>query len=282
MRLPGLFLCVFLFLLVSCNRPGKDASNPVIARVYSSYLYQKDLVGMLPPGTYGKDSVDFVKQYIQNWVKQQLVLHQAEDNLSKSQKDFTKELDEYKNSLIVYAYESELISQKLDTVVTEKQMEEYYRSNPDDFELKDNILRVLYVKMNNGDAQIRNIRNLIRSGNQNDRQRLVKLCATSAVNSFLDDSTWLYFNDMIKEIPITTYNQEEYLQNHRYVEFSDEVYTYLINILDFKIKEGSSPYDLEKDNIRRIILNKRKVKLLNDLEQEIYNKALNNKDFEVY
>ncbi|MFH0864606.1 MAG: peptidyl-prolyl cis-trans isomerase, partial [Bacteroidota bacterium] len=107
-------------------------------------------------------------------------------------------------------------------------------------------------------------------------------CKKYAVNYFLDDSTWLYFSDLLKEIPVKTYNQEDYLKYNRFIEMEDSTYTYFLNIKDFEIKESVSPLSFEKNNVRKIILNKRKLELVEEIEESIFNDALKNEDFEIY
>ncbi|MCX6273524.1 MAG: hypothetical protein NTU44_20335 [Bacteroidetes bacterium] len=282
MKVYLLFFLAAFFLLVSCQKGKRSGSEHPLARVHDIFLYESDLAGVVLPGTPSKDSIDIVKNFIQNWIRQKLVVYQAENNLNRNQKDFAKELEEYRNSLIVYRYESRLIKEKLDTVVTQKQIEDYYNQNQGNFELKDNIVRVLYVKLKVKDPSIQKIKSLLRSDKPADRQKLTQLAAANAVNSYLDDKSWLFFNDLLKEIPIKTYDQEDYLQNHRMIEFSDDSFTYLINIVEFKIKEGLSPLSLEMDNIKNILINKRKTKLVNDMENDVYNQALKNKDFETF
>ena len=99
---------------------------------------------------------------------------------------------------------------------------------------------------------------------------------------FLDNETWVLFNNLTKNIPIKTYNQELFLKNNRFIEITDVPYHYLINFIDFKIKESISPLSIEKENIRRIILNKRKMELIKNMENEIFDYALKNNKFEIY
>jgi hypothetical protein len=116
---------------------------------------------------------------------------------------------------------------------------------------------------------------LYKSDRESDRQQLTELCSRYAVNSFLDDDKWLFFNDLIKEIPIETYDQENYLKNHRQIEMQDSAFAYFVNIKGFRIKEGISPLSLVRDNIRNIILNKRKIILIKSMEDEAYKQAVN-------
>jgi hypothetical protein len=174
-----------------------------------------------------------------------------------------------------------LILQKLDTVVSEKEIEDYYDLNKSNFELKDNIVKVWYVKLRKN-INLNPFRQLIRSDKPGDLKKLAELSAKTAVNSFLDEDSWLVFNDILKEIPIKTYNQEDYLKNNRYIEIQDSSFCYLLNIKGFMIKESLSPLSFEKDNIRNIIISKRKLKLISDMEDDLYQEAVKNSDFEIF
>lgn len=271
----------FFLLFTSCGSSDKKTEG-TIARVYDDYLYKSDVIGIVPEGTSKKDSISIVKNYINNWIRQKLVLKTANDNLSSSQKDFEEQLESYKNSLLVFAYEKELIRQKLDTTVTDEEIQAYYDKNQNDFLLKDNIVKVWYVKIQLNSANEATIRALYKLDDETSRKSLEEYSKKYAVNYFLDDSTWLYFSDLLKEIPVKTYNQEDYLKYNRFIEMEDSTYTYFLNIKDFEIKESVSPLSFEKDNVRKIILNKRKLELIEEIEESIFNDALKNEDFEIY
>lgn len=239
-------------------------------------------MGLVPFGTSAKDSISIVRNFINNWIKQKLVIHTAENNLFSKQKDFEKQLEDYRNSLIVFTYEKELIRQKLDTTVSAEEIETYYNKNRNEFLLKDNIVKVWYVKMPVNSANKIAIRNLYKSDEATKKQLLEEYCKKYAVNYYIDDSTWLYFNDLLREIPIKTYNQENYLKNHRYIEMDDSLYSYFVNIKGFQVKESVSPLGFEKENVKKIILNKRKLKLIEEMQDGIFKEALKNNDFQIY
>ena len=140
----------------------------------------------------------------------------------------------------------------------------------------------MYVKLTINSASISKVRTLYKSDNPSDKKELTILCQKYAVNSSLEEDTWYYFSDLLKEIPIQTYNQEEYLNNHKYIEMQDSLYSYFVKINGFKIKESTSPLSMEKDNIRNIIVNKRKIKLIEEMHKDTYTKGQINKDFEKY
>lgn len=276
------FPLLMLVLLCSCSGFFKKKTERPLAKVYGDILYESELKGVISPGTTSKDSITLAKNYIDTWVRQRLVIYQAEKNLSRDQMDFTQQLENYRNSLIIYTYENELVRQKLDTVVSDEEVENYYSANQQNFLLKDNIVQIQYVKLPLKSAHIKQFKKLLSTDNSADRTRLTEECEKYAADYFLDDQNWLLFNDLLKQIPIKTYNQEEFLKNHKDLEYSDSLYTYLVRFRDFKIKESVSPVSFEKERVKNIILNKRKIELIQKMHNDIYEKALKNADVELY
>jgi len=275
------FFLLFLIFFASCNWFKSSSPDDAVAKVYDKYLYKSDLIGIVPKGSTARDSIAIIKNYINNWIQQELLLHRANDNLSNQQKNFDKQLEEYKNSLIIYAYEKELVKQKLDTNVTDAEISKYYDTHKGDFELKDNIIKVTYVKLPLKSPGINQIKRLYKSDNPQDKDALEKLCLREAANFFLEDA-WLLFNDMLKEIPIKTYNQEDFLKTHENVEMEDSTYHYFVHFKAFQIKESLSPISFEKENIHSIILNKRKLKLIEDMQDETFKDAVKHSNFTIY
>ena len=276
-----ILLISIIITLASCGSSGvKDTS--IVAKVYNDYLYTSELSDIVPAGSSSKDSLSIVKNYINNWIEQKLLIHNAEENLSSKQKNFEKQLEDYKNSLLIFNYEKELVSQKLDTTVSDSAIKSYYNKNKNEFLLKENIVKVRYVKLSANSANASTAKNLYKLETPAAKSELEEYCKKYAVNYYFDDSTWLYFNDLLKEIPIKTYDQEDYLKNHRFIELSDSLYSYYLNIKDYQVKESVSPISFEKENVRKIILNKRKLKLIKDMQDNVFKEALKNKDFEIY
>ena len=108
-------------LLTGCHSSGSDDS-PVVARVYDSELHQGDLQGLVPAGLAPEDSAVIVNNYVEQWIRQAVILEKAKRNVDN---DFARELQEYRNNLLVYAYERQIVDQLLDTTVSEAQVEEY-------------------------------------------------------------------------------------------------------------------------------------------------------------
>jgi hypothetical protein len=272
-----------LLMIVQACKPKKEIPENAIARVNETYLNADVVRGIIPAGSKPEDSTALAKQFINNWIREQLMLSKAEQNLTDEQKNVEKQLADYRSSLISYIYQRELVNQKLDTVVTPEAIEEYYNNNKSNFELKDNIIKVIYIKVDKKAPKLDKLRLLYKSEQAKDKEALEAYCKQYAQNFFLDENSWLLFNDLIKEIPIQpNYNQELFLQNNRFIELGDSTSLYFVNIKGVKIKNSLSPLAFEKENIKNIILNKRKLDLINSMKDEVFNEALTKKEFEIF
>lgn len=278
-----IFIIPVALFMASCSLlPGHGSKQEPVARVNDKYLYRDDLKGLVPAGTAAKDSTDLVKTYINNWIRQQLLLQQAENNLSSDRMNFSKELEQYRNSLIMYEYESELVRQKLDTVITDKEISDYYQANLANFELRENIVKAGYVVVPLNSPLIPRIRTLMRSEKPSDSRALENLCQQHATTFSLNTENWMSFGDLQKIVPMNTDDQEDFLSKNRYFEVQDSASRYMVRIYDFKTRESVSPLSFEVQNIRSVILNKRRIELISRLEEDLFNDALKKKKFEIY
>jgi len=276
---------VIALTIFSCKTEKTADTNTgqkAIARVFEKNLYAEDIKEILPRNTSPKDSAIFVKGFIQQWITNELLLHQAEGNLPEDDKNIQKEIDDYRKNLLVYRYETELVHQKLDTAVSMQEIETYYNAHTQNFMLKENIVKVCYVKINKKSPNADKVKKWYLSKEVKDQDNLKKYCIQYADNFFLDDNTWLLLDDVMKEIPLRDYNPELLLKTSRQIELGDSTFNYYLNIKDFKIKNNPSPLSFEKENIRQIIINKRKLSLIEQMKQSVYSQAKENNNFEIY
>jgi len=286
MRFPApalIFLAVTSFCLSACNFfSGKDAETKILAKVGEKILTAEHIKGIIPEDASEEDSIRIVQDYVNAWARKQLVVKKAEENLPEYMKDFQKQIDDYRNSLLVYQYEKEMVRQRLNTDISDAEIEDYYEKNKDNFRLKDNIINCLYVKVPK-DAPNRNkVKTWLTSDKENDKEQLRDYCMMHATNFFLEENTWLFFDDILKEIPLKTYDQESFLKYNRFVEAWDSTHIYMVNILGFRIKESISPLIMEQEKIYTILLNKRKLSIIRQLEEDIYKEGLNRNYIELF
>lgn len=274
---------LFLFLsLDACKRPLANKEGNVLARVNDEYLYGSDLKGLVPEGTPPADSIALVKNYVRNWVKTTLLIQRAENNLSKQQLNFEQQLNDYKNSLIIFRYESEWIKQNLDTIVNDAEIESYYQQHASDFELKENIAKLMYIVLDKNSKEEGKFDKALKLPDSLRLDRLENLCKEYANSFYLDTATWVRFNWIEENLPLEMYNPEQYLNKNTFVKVTEGDDLYLIKFIDYKIKDDVSPIDFEYNHIRNIIINKRKMHLAKKLRDDIYENAILNNEFEIY
>ena len=252
----------------------------MLARVGDAVLLEADLHRKMGSEIAIADSF-LVQQFIQNWVREQVLVQEAKKLLTPAEVDKTDLLERYYNDLLIYELQQKLLSQRMDTVVSETDLLTYYNANNKNFELRENIVRMRFFAVPKSvNATLWWVR--FKSGNPRYLKRLASLCKEAGTNYYYNDNNWLLFNDVLKEVPITTYNQESYLNNHRFVRLDETEATYFVEILDFKVKSNTSPFDFERERIKQIILHKRKLELLKQIETEIVRKAYNEAQIETF
>ena len=280
MRVIGILL---LLSLSACDDIASiiGAKEKPIARVFDKELLPSDLINIVPKGTSKNDSIEIVKAYVENWVKQEVILRQAIDNANLDQAAIDLQLANYKNSLVIYAYEEQLVAQKLDTTVSEKELLDFYTNNKDNFELKKSIVKVSFIKLAKNAAQLNLVKKWFNSARPRDKADLETYCMQFASDYLFADTTWQYLDDLQSKIPLGKFSEDAILQKGKRLEFSDANFIYLVFIKDFMYREETSPLSFEIDNIRNSIINKRKLVLINSMEQGVYQKAIADKDIEI-
>jgi len=259
----------------------KNREAPV-ARVFEQYLYPSDMADAIPKGTSIQDSLILAKRFIDTWVKDQLMMHRAEQELTEEQKDFNRQIEEYYRSLLIYTFRQKLLQQKLDTVVTEEEIGTYYNENLNNFILGEDAIRGTFLKVPLSAPSQSDLRRWSRSNGEEDLDNMEKYCAEygEKFNDFND--AWVYFSTIRVQLPIQISQPSRYLTYNRNIETSDAQYRYLVHVTDHLAEGEVAPMEMVKDDITNIILNKRKIEFFQDMEQMVYNDGVNRNQFEIY
>ncbi|NHB69751.1 hypothetical protein [Perlabentimonas gracilis] len=268
-------------LLPSCLKTDTNNSK-VLATVYGKNLYFSEVEDMFPDNISKEDSLQIIMGYVDRWVRKQLLLNRAEKNLSENQKNVSKQLDDYRSSLLIFKYEQEFIRQKLDTVIPFDEIEEFYNENSSNFSLNEGIVKALFIKIRLDDPYYDRIKALYKSNKEEDIQNLDNMAYQVAIKYDYFNDRWIPFSRIIRELPEPINNPDHFLLRNRSIEMTDDKHAYLVNLRDVLAKGEQAPIDFEANSIRNIILNKRKQRLILDLETNIYNDARNHKNFEIY
>ena len=271
-----------LALLAGCDYFQKSSKEVVVAECYGKYLYESDLQGIVPEGVGTMDSIQRVSTFIDSWVRRQLLIHQAENNLDKEALNLDKQMEEYRNSLVIYAYESQLIDQKLDTIVNDDEIAEYYEQNKEDFQLRNTMVRVVYVILDEDCKQKADFKKLLNNPDTLMLQNIDIQATYYAVKSYVDVDQWMRLDELTNIVPIQIFNTESFLKKNKFVSFDANNYTYMVRFVDYLLEESTSPIDMVRDNIKSVILAQRKQAMIQDMQSALYEKAKKEEAFQVY
>lgn len=280
--LRNLFLTVCIISFTSCSYFKSKEEGKLVATVNDKSLYEKDIADLFNTEMTPEDSTEVANAYIDKWVKDNLLLQKAELNLTLDQKDFEKQLENYRNSLIIFNYEKRLVEQNLDTAIQFKEIEEYYTSNSSNFELKNNIVKVVFVKISPEAPKVEDLRKALLLNGQESFSALEQYCVQFAERYYIDTSEWILFSEYKKLAAVSVDDELSYIKSKQTKEWSDSTGTYFARFVDHKVKSDISPIEFAKDEIKSILLNKRKLVLIAKMKQNIYEEAVRKKQFEVY
>jgi hypothetical protein len=277
-----LIILIFILFFTQCSHFKRKQGEEPVARVFDKYLYPRDIQDILPSNVSQSDSVIVTRDFIEKWIKQQLLLAKAEANLTDTEKNVDKQIENYRTSLLIYKYEQNLIKEKLDTFVDAKEIADYYNQNSSNFLLNANLVKAVFLQVPRTSPEIWRARRWYRSENEEDIKKLEDYCYQYASKYDYFNDKWIYFSEIEKVLPIKIENPESYLKYRKFIEIKDSTYYYFVNIRDYRLVGTVSPLETVRENIRNIIFNKRKIRLIKELESEIYNDALNRNNFTIY
>jgi hypothetical protein len=275
-------LLLTTLMTVACGNEDIHHGKTPIARVFDSYLYYEDLGDLVPKGASPNDSTLLVQQYINVWVKQQLMIKKAELNLKPEEMDVQKQLDEYRNNLLIYKYKDAFVKENLDTVVTQEQMEEYYHNTPDNFMLNTPAVRCIFVQILDTPEDVYNVQRLLNFHSEKDSLALLDFCHEKAAKFETFDNHWTTLAQASNLMPTAVSEKDFALKAHGVIRINEGAYVYLLKIRDFMPAGDVMPYEMAEPSISMILLNRRKTEIINRLEKSIFDNAERNKNIEYY
>lgn len=277
MVLKQIIFLISIFILTSCfnNDKGK-----VIASVNEKELLLSEVIRDMPNQI--EDSTFFLEKYMNDWIRKQLMIYHAEINLSSDIQDYEKQIEDYRASLLIYAYQQELINQNFDTSISYNQVVNYYNQYKDEFKLSKNIFKGRFIVVEKSAPKLKDLNKWYKSDNESSILDLIDYCQQFAKEYYLEDNKWQYFSVFNNKLPEYIDEEEDFLENNKAIVFEDENLRYYVFVKDFKINGNVSPLELEQDRIRNVLLNKNKIEYLKQLEDELYQNGLALKKIKIY
>ncbi|MBE0424169.1 MAG: peptidyl-prolyl cis-trans isomerase [Lutibacter sp.] len=278
------YLILSLILLQSCDyfTFKKEVPPQVVARVNDNYLHKDDLMAIFTKGISKQDSVALVKNYINNWIKQQLLLSKAQLNLENKADEFEDLVKQYREDLFINSYKEAVVKQYLDTIITQDDIDQFYLNNNEIFKLNEELIKVKYIKIGKEDSNKKELLKLFKSTNNKDLEWL-KEKALFMKSHHLNDSVWIKYSDLIIEIPVLkSEDKQQLLKKDNFIQKEDSLSLYLVAIKQVLQSNEIAPKSYITPAIRQMILHQRKLLLLRNIEETLIKDATKKQQFEIY
>lgn len=277
-----LYIILSQLVLVSCDYFGPDTEKVAFARVNNSYLYKEDIEKLIPENTSSEDSILLVHNYINRWATKELLIEKARINIpSERMEEFDKLIQEYQNDLLTEAYKDLIVTKQLDTVISEKEYQEYYDDNKDNFRLNEVLIKMRYLQLPKDYAGFSEVKGKFDRYNNKDKAEL-KIQEFQFQSSNLNDSVWVRKELLLDLLPILKERESEVLKKSNFTQVEDSLGVYLVKTIDILNINDSAPLIYIKPTVGQIILNKRKLELIKKLETDITKDAIKTNNFEIY
>ena len=275
---------VFALLSVSSCQFFKSEDDRIpVARVNESYLYQEDIKDLVDEGSTKEDSTLVVQNFITRWATQELLVEGAKRNLQESKlDDFQRLVNQYKKDLYSKAYLEALVNRSIDTVVSVSEAEQYYNANMEAFKLNEDLIKFRYINIDENRLDFKDLQTKFQRFNSEDKKELDSI-SIQFKSYALNDSIWIKVSQVLNKIPVVSVeNKDQLLKKSNFIQLKDSLGVYLMRVNDVLLRGSTAPLEYVKPTIDQIVINKRKLELIRDLEKDITKDAIKNKQFEIY
>lgn len=281
---------VTLFVIVSiafCSctkqRELQDSDDDTaLVNVNGKILYKNEIDNIIPKGLNQTDSTLAAEGYIKMWIKNELVYEKAVENIGDQSK-IDELVENYRQSLVIYTYQEQLIKERLTKNIKDKELEEYYNANLDNLKLESDIIKGLFLKVPVTASQLEDLKKWSKKGDDEAIENIEKYSLQSAVIYDYFYDKWVNLDDVMASIPYSMNgNSKQFLLNNKNLEVQDSTYVYLLNIKEYMLEGSQAPFDYIKGQLLDIVTNKKKVSFIKGFEDDLYNTAVKKNQIKYY
>jgi hypothetical protein len=270
-KLPLLLLVVII--TYACGTKSQDIKRKAILEVEGKFLYLDEIKHIIPPNVNDTDSIKIASSFIKKWVTDVLMYENAKRNV-----DNKNEIDElvevYRKSLTIHQYQQKLIEQRLPKEASEEELKEFYDKYRDQLLLKENVIKGLLLIVPEKAPKMSSVRTWVQSANLKSLESIEKYSIQNAISYDYFGDRWLPFSEVLKKIPLQIQDPSNFIANTHFIEKSDSVNHYFLRITGFQRIGQVEPFEMAKEKIATIIINRHKADFISKFERELYDDAV--------
>jgi len=275
-----------LFLTVTgCELFQKTKDAKIVAKVHNVSLYVDDLKDFnIPSGLSEKDSISVLIDHINSWATKQLILHEAKKNMTdKKQREYNNLVEEYRLDLFSSAYENAFVQKNLKSRIDNSEIEAYYKKYKENFLLQEDLVKVCYIELSEKYKDLPATKRAFKRFNEEDIEELKRLKLSFIESDFNSEDKWESYELLLEKIPsLRIFKKRKILKKDNFLSYKSNKSRFYVKFIKVLRIGQSAPIEHVEGQIKQIILNKRKIKLKKQLEEEIRKDALQTKEYQIF
>lgn len=274
-------ITAFVLLAFGCTEAVDHKGKTPLVQVGDNYLYMEDVMAVTPPGISEKDSAEMADRYIKNWIDDMLLYAKAEGNIPDDA-GINELVNSYRRELITHTYIEQIVSQEVENLIPDSEVEEYYNENKDAFLAVEPYIKGLYIKVPKTASGISQVRQWYKDGSERSVDKIEKYGLRNAVDYEYFYDRWRSVNDFFLRLPTDADKEKNNIGKNKNIELSDSAFYYFLHIEDYLGKGEILPLEYAGKDIREIIMNNKRVEFITKMKKDLYDEACDNNDIKYF
>ncbi len=274
-------ITAFVLLASGCTEAVDHKGKTPLVQVGDNYLYMEDVMAVTPPGISEKDSAEMADRYIKNWIDDMLLYAKAEGNIPDDA-GINELVNSYRRELITHTYIEQIVSQEVENLIPDSEVEEYYNENKDAFLAVEPYIKGLYIKVPKTASGISQVRQWYKDGSERSVDKIEKYGLRNAVDYEYFYDRWRSVNDFFLRLPTDADKEKNNIGKNKNIELSDSAFYYFLHIEDYLGKGEILPLEYAGKDIREIIMNNKRVEFITKMKKDLYDEACDNNDIKYF
>jgi len=258
---------------MSCNSNTPDQQRVPLLEVEGRFLYLDQIEEIMPPNVREADSIQIADSYIRKWATDVLLYETAKRNIP-DRAEIEQLLEDYRRSLIIQKFQQRLLQQRLPQSPSEEAIRDFYDRFPDQFQARETFLQGILLIVPVDAPRLANVRSWVQSGNINTLEEIEKYSMQNALSYDYFADRWVSLTEILRKLPPQRTNPDAYFSSIRFHEESDSLKHYFLGISSVVRKGETEPFELARDKITNIIMNRMKSEFITEFQNEMYRDAV--------
>jgi len=269
----GLLIISCFWAFGSCNSTSPNSDSIIVVEAFGKSLSLDSISARIPDNLNYDDSTMLADRIVNSWIREQVLLAQAEESLIEENEKLESQIQTYRNALLISEYENRFVNSRLNRTVTEFEVDEFHRTHPELFKLSEHIVKAVFFHIPEEELELDSAKFWLNKADSLTMPKLEKWCIEHNATYAIETEDWWYLSDLLNQVPMQIYRLEDQLKRRQVTEFSSEGRTYMIKFLDHQLKDLPSPLAIAKERIEEIIIQERRSELLVNLRDDLVKEA---------